>query len=237
RYGHAMAVTNGIRRERPPAPNGGAVSSAVAGEIDEGQLLEALDFFDRNLKRYGWTHFDIGDAWQRMPGDWEPDPVRFSRGLKWSVDRVHERGMTAGLRVEAFLVDRNAPVAADHPEWLRMPTDPARAGMAEDERILDITAPGAYEHVRERFARIGREWGFDAVSIGDSVNRLGQAESYHDAEMSRVEVMRRGLEAIREGLGRDRFLLTGPPGPVAGVYADGIRTGCETGRLWRTASD
>jgi alpha-galactosidase len=57
-------------------------------------------------------------------------------------------------------------------------------------------------------------------------------DSYHDPHLTRVQVLRKGMEAIREGFGRDRFLMSMPPAPITGVYANGMRIGSDCAPVW-----
>ncbi|MDX9975231.1 MAG: alpha-galactosidase [FCB group bacterium] len=234
RYGHAMAAVTKVRREPAFIPHGwDSWSTKYRTNIDEQSMRVALEFMDKNLKRYGWTHFAIDDGWQNTRGDWEAHPDRFPKGMKAFADEVHSHGMTFGLWVDPFRVDLDSEVAKAHPEWLRKATADGEGLVGENERIIDITAPGAYEHVRDLFKKIGPGWGVDALMEADFVYLLLLADSYYDTSLTRIEIYRKGLQAIREGFGNDRFMMSMPPLPITGVYADGMRLGQDCAPIWR----
>lgn len=236
RYGHAVRRANGLRR--PPAflPHGwDSWSTEYRSEINEARVLENLDAMASHLSRYGWNHFAIDDGWQLALGDWEPDPERFPKGMKWIADRIHERGLTAGLWVAPFRVSTDSRLAKEHPEWLRGPNALGRQAVGDNDRILDITAPGAYDYVRNLASKIGNDWGFDALMEADYVYYLPLAESYHDSSKTRVEIHRMGMEALREGLGAEKVIMGFAPQPVTAMFAEGMRIGNDCAPIWRQA--
>jgi hypothetical protein len=238
RFAHAYAVASGIDRNRKFLPHGwDSWSTHLRTDINEAHLLKELDVIERELKRYGWNHFAIDDGWQIARGNWEPNPKRFPNGMKAFVEQIHARGMTAGIWTAPFTVSPDAPIAREHPEWLREPNAVGKMLLHDGDKILDVTAPGAYEHVREVYRRIREEWGFDALMEADYVYHLLLAESYHDTSLTRVEVFRRGMQAIREGFGRDGFIMSFTPGPVTASYANGLRTGTDCAPIWRKQPD
>ena len=162
----------------------------------EKGMLATLDFVDKNLKRYGWTHFAIDGGWSISRGDWEPKPDKFPHGMKWFVDQVHARGMTAGLWISPFRLDANSSIAKQHPEWLADPNPLARVIVGRGNRILDVTAPGAFEFVKGTLAKLTKEWGFDAVKA-DFTYYLLFMDRWHDSRLTRADVMRMGMRHPR----------------------------------------
>ncbi len=143
RYARAIAIAHGISAERPFIPHGGVVSGE---SLNEAAILSELDFMASKLKPYGWKHVSLGRGWQRAVGDWEPDASRFPSGLKSLTDEIHARGLTAGIWLDPFLVDVNSALAHEHSEWLlERVGDDGDGGL----RVLDITAPGVADHVRQ----------------------------------------------------------------------------------------
>lgn len=234
RFAKAMAVWNGVRDERPFVPHGwDSWSTRLHRDIDEATLLRELDAMERQLGRFGWKHFAIDAGWERGRGDWHPDPVKFPRGLRPLVDEIHRRGMTAGLWLDPFTVALGTAVAEAHPDWLLEPSPLGRVILGNNLRVLDITRPEVYAHVRETCRRIAEDWGFDALMEADFTYHLLLCDGYADRGLTRIEVLRRGMEAVREGFGPDRFIMTMTPHPVNGVYAQGIRLGRDCAPVWR----
>lgn len=234
RFGKAMALANDVNPAKPLIPHGwDSWSTSFRTDISEQWMLANLEFLSAHLQRYGWNHFAIDDGWQIANGDWEPNPERFPSGMKAIADRIHDKGMTAGLWIAPFKVDLDSQLAKAHPEWLASPNAVGRMVVGEDEQILDITAPGAYEFVRDTARKIGHEWGFDALVEVDFPYYLTLTDTYSNTDMTRVEIMRLGMEAIREGLGDRKFVMTTAPLPINGAFAQGMRLGIDCAPVWR----
>ncbi len=234
RFAAASAAANGARALPAALPHGwDPWSTGLGSDISEELLLQDLDALDARLKRYGWNHFAIDAGWQRMKGDWEPNE-KFPHGMKWMADEIHRRGMTAAIWIDPFTVNVKAPLAAEHPEWLADPNPLGKFLLGDDERILDVTAPGAYACVRDLFQKIGNDWGYDAIVEADFVYHLLLAERYRDASKTNVEVLRLGMQAIREGFGPAKFIMAVTPQPINAMYAQGVRVGHDCAPLWRS---
>lgn len=233
RYGDALAVANSVSRKKRFLPHGWDSAASEYGDaITEGALLNALGFMDGNLKRYGWTHFSVGHGWEQMLGNWEPDSARFGNGMKALADQVHARNMTAGLALNPFLVNRNAPVAKEHPDWLVAPKADWQRRLGPDVAILDVTAPGAEEYVRQLVGKVCVEWGYDALEGVDGGVLLG-AEAFSDRSLTHVEVFQKGMRAVNEAAGSDRVIAGGAPTPLMGLHAESAGHGEPVGPIWR----
>lgn len=237
RFGKAIAVVNGVRDERPFMPHGwDSWSTRHHTNISESVMLEELDFIDKHLKRYGWRHLAIDAGWESGAPDWEPNLNRFPNGMKPLVDEIHARGMTAGIWFNPFSIPKDSDLARQHPEWMAEPQPMGRMLVGKDNFILDITAPGAFEYMRDVCAKIGQTWGFDALMEADFVYYLLLVQEFHDKNITRIEAMRMGMRAIREGFGEDKFIMTMTPQPVNAVFADGIRVGYDNKPVWRSGN-
>jgi len=240
RFGWAVAAFGGVKPRRGTLPHGwDSWNTRYHTDITENTMLAEVDFIDRHLKRYGWTHFSMDDGWQIARGNWEPDPAKFPHGMKWFVDQVHARGMTAGIWTDPFTIDPDSPVARDHPDWLVEAGGFGKELMGDDQRLLDVTRPEAYTYVVDLYRKIGHEWGFDALVEADFVYRLLFAEGYAQKSLTRVEVFRLGMQAVREGFGEDsdKFLMSMPPMAINGPMVDGMRIGNDCAPIWRKSPD
>lgn len=237
RFAKAEALWNKKRNAPPFIPHGwDSWSTRYHKNIDEASMLMELDALDTKLKRYGWNHFAMDAGWERGRGDWEPDPKKFPNGLKPIVDEVHRRGMTAGLWIDPFTVSKDAPIAKEHPEWMAKPGGPGLMLVGLDNFVFDVTAPGAEEYIRGLARKIGRDWGFDGLIEADFVYDLLMAEKYADAGATKISAFRRGMLALREGMGPGKFIMSMTPQPVNGAIVDGVRLGHDCDPVWRTGS-
>lgn len=237
RFGKAEGLWNQVRHAPPFLPHGwDSWSTHYQHDISEAELLRELDVLDQQLKRYGWKHFAIDAGWEQAQGDWEPDAAKFPQGMAWFAEQIHARGMTAGLWVAPFSVARTAQLAKAHPEWLREPSARGKDIVGDDKLILDVTQPGAYAFARDLAKKITQEWRFDALMEADFVYYLLLAENYANPNLTQVEVMHLGMQALREGMGEDKFLMSMPPHPINGIHADGIRVGRDCAPVWKAST-
>ncbi len=238
RFAENVAFFNGLEPTRRALPHGwDSWVSHYHKDITEAAMRAELDFEDKHLKRYGWTHFSIDDGWQEAAGDWRADPERFPSGMKAFADDVHGRGMTAAIWTEPFTVNMDSALAKEHPDWLAKPGFMGKTMMGDDELILDITVPEAYTHLRDVYAEVIGEWGYDGLVETDFVYHLLAARAYADPKVTCAEALRRGMDAIREGAGEGCFIMGVSPFPLVGYVADGMRTGIDCAPIWRTTQD
>jgi hypothetical protein len=236
RYGKAVAIANGVRNERALIPHGwDSWSTKYHRDINEEIILENLDFVAAHLTRYGWTHFAVDAGWEKGLAEWEADPAKFPRGMKYIADAIHDRGMTAGLWVDPFTVPRESQLAKEHPEWMAEPHALGRVVMGPGKLILDVTIPEAYAWARDLAAKIRHDWGFDALVEADFVYHLLLAEKYNADNVTRIDVQHMGMNALREGFG-EGFIMAMTPQPVNALHADGIRVGRDCAPVWRSGN-
>jgi alpha-galactosidase len=71
--------------------------------IDEEKILAIADaMVDSGMRNAGWEYVMLDDGWQRVRGsrflyDFDYDPKKFPRGIKFLADYVHKRGMKFGI--------------------------------------------------------------------------------------------------------------------------------------------
>jgi alpha-galactosidase len=97
---------------------------------------------------------------------------------------------------------------------------------------LDATHPAVPEHL-ERLGRTLRGWGFGFIKA-DFCYAGALPARRHDPTLTRAQALRRGLQALRRGLGEETFLLGCgcPYGPALGIV-DAMRIGPDTAPSWR----
>ena len=235
RLGKATAVVNRINHKPAFLPHGwDSWNTKYHSDINESVALENLDFVDRNLKRYGWTHFALDDGWQQGLGDWEPNPQRFPNGMKAFADEAHRRGMTTSLWLNPFAADKNSVLAKTHPEWMLNPKAGLGRLIVGDKLILDVTRPDVCGWVRDTARKITQEWGYDAIVEADYVYFLLLAEGHAQPGLTNLEILERGMAALRDGMGPDKVLTTMTPQPVNALVAECLRTGYDCRPIWKT---
>lgn len=117
--------------------------------------LERLEPLIAAAERVGVERFVLDDGWfhgrrddRHALGDWTVDSAVWPDGLGPLIDRVRAAGMEFGLWVEPEMVSRDSDLARAHADWVL-----GRAADPEwrQQRVLDLTAPGAADHL---FARL-----------------------------------------------------------------------------------
>ncbi len=164
----------------------------------------------------------------RVWGDWQAG-AKFPHGMRHVADRIREAGFIPGLWLAPFSVDKTSQLRKSHPDWLVQGED----GPEEYWGVyaLDLSHPGALGFLRETFARVFDEWGFDYVKIDFLLHAVQPGKRY-DPKLTTAQVFRQGLQVIRDVAG-ERFVLAcgAPMGPSVGL-CDGMRIGYDVSSRW-----
>lgn len=159
------------------------------------QSLERLEPLIGAAARVGVERFVLDDGWflgrrddRRALGDWTVDPAVWPGGLGPLIDRVRGAGMEFGLWVEPEMVSADSELARAHPDWvLGRPGDPEW----RSQRVLDLTAPGAAEHVFDRLDALLAEYDIAFLKWDHNRDLLGgSAHAQTTALYSLIDRMR-----------------------------------------------
>ncbi|MCA9416855.1 MAG: alpha-galactosidase, partial [Candidatus Omnitrophica bacterium] len=168
----------------------------------------------------------IVDDSREMPmGDWDDITATLPHGYDRLIEMMEENDVNPGYWLSPFTVSDKSRVYKEHPDWF------ARNATGEifhqgfygnNCAFLDSSKPEVQEHLRDLASRI-RKKGFRFVHT-DFLLRQFRAPGFADPTLTKVEVHRKGLEALREGFGDDVYWLgcTALPGPCMGLV-DGFR--------------
>ena len=196
------------------------------GTISEAQILRDLEGMDRVKDVAGI--FQVDDGYQTAVGDWVCNE-KFPNGLRPVVDKIHEKGLLAGLWMAPFNAIIKSKVKEEHPEWLiKVPgTNKNQWGVISwgGGYTLDICIEGAREHIKKCFDRVLNEWGFDLVKL-DFLYSECQTPRYNK---SRGQIMCEAVDFLRECVGDKLILGCGVPMfPTFGKF-DACRIGSDEG--------
>jgi hypothetical protein len=239
--GAVATPSSSMDRERVAAlaaPTGWCSWYELGADVTEADVLANLEFcaahFDRRFLRY----VQIDDGYQRAAGDWESNP-KFPHGHRWLTDRIHAAGFHAGVWIAPFAVAERSGIPAAHPAWLLKDAAPDSAPLVVDTRAdwggrifaLDGAHPEVQQWLYDLARRVVRDWGYDHLKIDFLMwATLGAA---HHGGLTHAEAYRRGLAAIRDGLGNEAFLLgCGAPLQHAAGLVNGMRIGEDVGASW-----
>ncbi len=196
----------------------------------------------RNLNALAGRGFElvqIDDGFQGAIGDWLSTSAPWKEGLAPLAHEIRHAGLQAGIWTAPFLLGPDSTTLADHPEWaaVHAPTGYPAKAMHNDNNwggwavALDTTRPDVLEHLRTTYAALVDE-GFDYHKIDFCYAAALPARRF-DPTKTRAESLRSGLDAVRDGIGDDSFLLgCGCPfGPAVGVV-DAMRVSADVAPVW-----
>ncbi|MBE6530441.1 MAG: alpha-galactosidase [Ruminococcaceae bacterium] len=132
-------------------------------DINEAQILRDLEALDDRFNL-----FQIDDGYETYVGDWiSVDPKKFPNGLSPIVEKIHAKGLKAGIWLAPFVAEEKSDVYRNHPEWLRRTKSgkPIKCGGNwSGFYALDLENKEAREHI-EKSLRFFMDQGFDFFKL------------------------------------------------------------------------
>ncbi len=178
----------------------------------------------------------IDDGYQARVGDWLSINSKFPDGMSALSDKISAEGLIPGLWQAPFIVDPRSELIRNHPDWILR--DKAgrqvNAGFVWNrlQTALDLTVPEALDYAREVVRTAATDWGYPYLKL-DFLYAAALKGTYHDPTLTRAQVLRKGLEALRKAAGPAVTLLgCGVPlGSALGVV-DLMRIGADVSGDW-----
>lgn len=88
-------------------------------DINEGIIYDALDDLDDRFQL-----FQIDDGFETHVGDWlDVDKDKFPNGLQPVIDRIHDKGVKAGIWLAPLVAEKGSALAEQHPDWIAHDAD------------------------------------------------------------------------------------------------------------------
>lgn len=261
-WADAVARVYDVRLPSQPTGYCTWYSKPHGGASDERHLAELSAFAADTLKPAGFSVVQIDDKWQS--GESTNGPRRnftthapegpYPGGMKAAADMIKNLGLTPGIWFMPFAGTYYDPFFADHQEWFVRGEDGLPYETKWGGACLDMTHPGAREHLRSVVDRITAEWGYEYLKIdglwtgtatplryvnsGYVDDGIGDAR-FHDPSKTNIEAYRSGLRLVREAAGPNVFILgcNGPQnmrsyGGAMGLV-DAMRVGPDNGLAWK----
>jgi hypothetical protein len=207
---------------------------AFLDKITDQDVRRTADVMSEVLRPYGYEYLQIDDGYQRgtgLPELWLTPNAKFPEGLEATARYIRERGLTPGIWTNATFSQTD--YANLHPEWfVRDPAGRVVRGNWIDHPV-DASAPGALEALVRPIYRGLRGMGWEYFKL-DALRHL-RYEGYNSyrgyfekKNLLPGDVLRRYVAAVREEVGRDRFLLAcwGVRPELVGLV-DGCRLGTD----------
>lgn len=218
-----------------PAPLGWCSWYQYFADVTPGDVRANLEA----LAGRGFELVQIDDGYQAAIGDWTSMAPEWKEGIAGLAHEIRHAGLQAGIWTAPFLLGPNSEVLRDHPDWVSIhePTGYPSKAMFNNNNwggwtlALDTTRPDVLDHLRAVYAELV-EQGFDYHKI-DFCYAAALPARRHDPTRTRAQSLRAGLDAVREGIGDESFLLgCGCPfGPAVGVV-DAMRVSADVAPTW-----
>ena len=231
-YAQAVADVHHVRLN--PIINGWCSWYYSHEYINEDEMLRNADFAARALRQYGLEYIQIDAGWFRTYGDWEGNE-NFPHGMKWLADRIHDRGLRAGLWLAPYCIAEGTEAFERHSDWLITDSQgkPRQCGgglnapqagpygipsLMKKVFGLDVTHPGAATLLHDVFKKVADNWGYDFLKIDFVEWTILSADRFHDPTFSKAAAYRKGMEVMRDAVGPKRHLLDcGPMNTTVGL--------------------
>ena len=197
-----------------PRPVTGWISwFAFFDQVTERDIVRTADTLSEVLLPFGYEILQIDDGYQRGEGRpelWLEANEKFPRGLGFLPGYIKGKGLTPGIWTNVAF--KQADFAGGHPDWFVTDAEgrPARGNWVEFS--LDASNPEARDAVVKPVYRGLRDMGWEYFKV-DALRHLRyegyNAHADHFARKKRdlVRAFRSYVEAVREEIGRDVFLL------------------------------
>mgnify|MGYP001024621739 CR=1 FL=1 len=206
-------------------------SNVTAGDIRANlrTLVDLRDDLPLSL-------LQIDDGFEKWVGDWLTFNDKFPQGVKLLADEIKQSGITPGLWLAPFIVQPQAQLIRDHPDWILRNRLGKRvtAGFVWNRftAALDLTHPDALAYTCEVVDKAAHEWGFPYLKL-DFLYAAALGGKYSDPTKTRAQVLRLGLEAIREAVGPETTLLACgcPLGSALGLF-EAMRVSADVSGVW-----
>lgn len=190
--------------------------------------LEALSKVDAEI-----DIFQIDDGYQTAVGDWlSTDKKKFPKGMKNEADKIHSKGMLAGLWLAPFGAQYTSKLIDDHSDWIiRKPNGhPVKCGPNWGGFCaLDIEIPEVREYIKHFFNVVLNDWGFDLVKL----DFLYAAAIIPNHNKTRGQLMCEAMDFLRECVGDKMILGCGVPLMPAFGKVDYCRIGADMDLKWQ----
>ena len=190
--------------------------------ISEEKMYSAMSAMDSSA----YDLFQIDDGFETYVGDWlDIDKTKFPNGLKPLADKIHEKGMKAGIWLAPFVAEKESRLFKEHPEWLAKKSgEVIFAGYNwSGDAALDLMNPDVIAYIR-KCLRFYIDQGFDFFKL-DFLYAAALCDT--NGKYTRAEIMRKAMKLLREELGDKLFLGCGVPLSSAQGLVDYCRIGTD----------
>ncbi len=207
---------------------------AFFDKVTEQDVRRAADVMAEVLAPYGYDYLQIDDGYQRgtgLPDLWLKANEKFPSGLEALASYIRGKGLRPGIWTNAAFSQTDYAEAHTNFFVLDPAGKPAWGNWIQHP--VDASAPGALDTLVRPIYRALRGMGWDYFKL-DALRHLRYEgyntfrEHFATKNVEPSDAFRRYVAAVREEVGRDRFLLAcwGVRPELAGLV-DGCRLGTD----------
>ena len=178
----------------------------------------------------------IDDGFEAQVGDWLDFHPAFPQGVAPLAQKISQSGFTPGLWLAPFIVHPGAKLVRQHPDFLlrNAAGRPVNAGFVWNAftTALDLTHASALEYACQVVDTAAHRWGYPYLKL-DFLYAAALPGKHRDSTLTRAQILRRGLEALRQAAGEKTFLLHcgAPLGSSLGL-CEAMRIGADVSGDW-----
>lgn len=220
----------------PQVPTGWCSWYHYYEDISEESLTANLEAMVEQKPALPLTLFQIDDGFESRPGDWFRFDPAFPDGVEPLAQRAKAEGLIPGLWLAPFIVHPKADLVKDHPDWLLRDDRGRRvnAGFVWNSftYALDLTVRDALDYACSVIRTAVEEWGFSYLKL-DFLYAAALDGVHQDRTLSRAQILRKGLEALRQAAGSEATLLACgcPLGSALGLF-EAMRISADVSGYW-----
>lgn len=234
-YFEAVSAENQVR-QRMETPVGWCSWYYYFQKISPEIIRTNLRAVQNTQDQFPLDVFQIDDGFEQDVGTWDKFQPIFPDGLKPLSQEIQNAGYQAGVWLAPFIVQRDSELVKNHPEWLLKTKNGQRAnsGFVWNNLgyALDLTIPEVEDFVRQTIRRAVSDWQFPYLKL-DFLYAAALDCNYSNPIYTRAQVLRKGLQIIREEAGEEAILLgCGVPiGSGIGIF-DMMRISADVSPDW-----
>jgi alpha-galactosidase len=207
-----------LAKNHPPVhketvPTGWCSWYCFGSKVTAKQVSGNVDFISKNLPKLQYILID--DGYQPAMGDWLETGPAFGGGVQDLLKEIRKKGQEPALWVAPFIAEKGSKLFKEHPDWFMQDAD-GKPLSADKVRFqgwrrgpwyaLDGTNPAVLRYLEALFRILREMWGVTFFKLDANFWGAMHGGKLHDAQATRIEAYRRGMEAIRKGAG-DAFIL------------------------------
>jgi alpha-galactosidase len=236
-YFDAAARENSARVKRA-APEGWSSWYYYYTAITQADLEQTTAAAAALRPRLPLRLIQLDDGYQAGVGDWFERNKKFPSPMNEISARIRKAGFTPGVWISPYLIQTDARLAKDHPDWLAPKAQGVMSNVklawVRETRSLDVTRPEAASYIRRLIRTAVADWKFPFLKLDYLYLPAVKGARLSDPTVTRAQALRRSLEQIRAAAGEDTFLLGCgcPLGSGIGIF-DAMRIGPDVDSIWK----